>query len=243
MIPFSLTNAPESFQGYVNKILAKKLNIFNIVYLDDIIIYTEDPRKAHVKAVWWILEVLKKYGFYANLKKCHFHKDEVRFLGFVVSRNGIKIEDETIDIVKKWPEPESFWDLQVFIGFANFYQRFIKGFSRIAAPLTAILKTTGSSVASASRVNDDEVVGGVGAVSWLDASRKLGKSKSRTKHGHLGNSNNSEEPKFLISDAREAFNRLRQAFTKAPFLWHFDPVCHIWIKTDVSGYPIEGVLT
>ena len=137
-------------------------------------------------------------------------------LGFVVSKDGIRMEEERIDAVKKWPKPQSVRDIQVFIGFANFYRHFIKGFSRIAAPLTAMLKTTGSSVASASRVDDDEVVGGGGAVGRSDASKKSAKSKSRPKSGHLGNSNNSEECKFLTSDAREAFNRLRQAFTKAP---------------------------
>ena len=234
-MPFGLTNVLGSFQGYVNKILAEKLNIFVIVYLDDILIYTKDPGKAHVEAVQWILKVLKKYGLYANLKKCRFHKDEVRFLGFVVSRDGIRMEEERIDAVKKWPEPQSVQDIQVFIGFANFYQRFIKGFSKIAAPLTAILKTTGLSVASASRVDDGEVVGGRGA-GWTNASKKSAKSK-KMKSVH-----DSEEPKFLTSKAKEAFNRLKQTFTKASILQHFDPECHIWIETDASGYTIERVL-
>ena len=111
VMPFGLTNAPGSFQGYVNKILAEKLDIFVIVYLDDILIYTEDPGKAHVEAVRWVLDVLRKYGLYANLKKCRFHKDEVRFLGFVISRDGIRMEEERIDAVKKWPEPESVRDI------------------------------------------------------------------------------------------------------------------------------------
>ena len=146
------------------------------------------------------------------------------------------MEEERIDAVKKWPEPQSVRDIQVFIGFANFYRRFIKGFSRIAVPLTAMLKTIGSSVASASRVDNDEVVDGGGAVGWTDASRKSAKSR-RTKSG-----NNSGEPKFLTPKAKEGFNRLRQAFTKAPILRYFDPECHIRIETDVSGYIIGGVL-
>ena len=127
------------------------------------------------------------------------------------------MKEERIDVVKKWPEPESVWDIQVFIGFANFYRHFIKGFSKIVAPLTAILKTIGSSIASASRVDNNEVVGGGGAIGWLDVSRKSAKSKSPTKSG-----NNLGEPKFLTSKAKKAFNRLRQAFTKAPILRHFD---------------------
>ena len=146
------------------------------------------------------------------------------------------MEEERIDAVKKWPEPQSVRDIQVFIGFANFYRRFIKGFSRIAAPLTAMLKTTGSSVASASRVDDGEVVGGGGA-DWTDTSKKSAKSKK------MKSVYNSVEPKFLISKAKKAFNRLRQAFTKASILQHFDPECHIQIKTDASGYTIGGVLS
>ena len=90
-----------------------------------------------------------------------------------------------------------------------------------------MLKTIGSSVASAFRVDDNEVVSGGGAVGWSDASRKSAKSKSRTKSGHLGNSNDSEEYRFLTSNAREAFNHLRQAFTKAPILQQFDLKCYI----------------
>ena len=242
MMLFSLTNTPGSFQSYVNKILAKKLDIFVIVYLDDILIYTKDSGKVHVKAVWWVLEVLKKYSFYTNLKKCHFHQDEVRFLGFVVFRDGIRMEEERIDAVKKWPEPQSVQDIQVFIGFANFYRHFINGFSRIAAPHTAMLKTTRSSVTSTSRVDDNEVASGGGA-GWSDASKKSAKSNSWTKSGHLGNSNDLEERKFLTSDAREVFNRLRQAFTEVPILWHFDPECHIRDETDASGYAIRRVLS
>ena len=208
-MPFGLTNAPGSFQGYMNKILAEKLNIFVIVYLDIIVIYIKDSEKAHVEAVQWVLEVLRKYGFCANLKKCRFHKNEVRFLGFVVSRDGIRMEEERIDDIKKWPEPESIRDIQIFIGFANFYRRSIKSFNRIAALLNGILKTTRSSVPSASRVDDDKDIGGGGAVGQSDTSRKSAKSKSQTKSGNLGNSIDLEESKFLTSDARKAFNCLK----------------------------------
>ena len=84
-MPFGLSNAPASFQDYINKILAKKLDIFIILYLDDILIYTKDPSQGHVEAVRWVLDVLRRYRFFANLKKCQFHKDEVCFLGYIVS--------------------------------------------------------------------------------------------------------------------------------------------------------------
>ena len=70
MMPFGLSNAPASFQGYINKILAEKLDIFVIVYLHDILIYIEDQGQGHVEAVWWVLNLLRKNGLFANLKKC-----------------------------------------------------------------------------------------------------------------------------------------------------------------------------
>ena len=122
---FGLSNTSDRFQGYINKILAKKLDIFVIVYHDDIPIFTEDLGQAHVNAVWWILEELTKNSLFANLKKYCFHNDEVRFLGYVVLAQKVQIEDKRIDVVKNWPEPKSVCDIQVFLGFANFYHCFI----------------------------------------------------------------------------------------------------------------------
>ena len=236
-MPFGLSNAPASFQGYINKILVEKLDIFVIVYLDNILIYTEDQGQGHVEEVRWVLEILRKNSLFANLKKCRFHKDEVRFLGYVVSSQGIRMEDERIEAVRNWPEPKSVRDIQVFIGFANFYQQFIRGFSRIATPLISMLKTTGSSD-SAQKDDDDEVVGGGG-------DRNLSKSKKskNTKSGIQTRIGATGEPTFLTPDAREAFNQLRQAFTKALILRHFDPKCHIRIETNVSSYAIGRILS
>ena len=111
VMPFSLTNAPASFQGYINKIPLEKLDIFVIVYLDDILIYTEDDRNGHVVAVRWVLKQLRKFLLYANLKKCRFHQDEVWFLSYMVSSKGIRMEDEQIEAVKQWPEPQSVQDI------------------------------------------------------------------------------------------------------------------------------------
>ena len=73
VMPFGLSNAPASFQGYINKILAEKLDVFVIIYLDNILIYTEDKSQGHVETVQWVLALLKKNGLFANLKKCRFH--------------------------------------------------------------------------------------------------------------------------------------------------------------------------
>ena len=105
VMPFSLTNALASFQEYINKILAEKLDIFVIVYLDYILIYTKDNGDGYVAAVQWVLEQLKKFLLYANLKKCRFHQDEVWFLDYMLSSKGIRMEDEQIEAIKQWPEP------------------------------------------------------------------------------------------------------------------------------------------
>ena len=82
---FELFNTPVSFQGYINKILAKKLNIFIIVYLNNIFIYIKDSCQAHVNAVQCVFEELRKYGFFANLKKWQFYKDKVCFIKYIIS--------------------------------------------------------------------------------------------------------------------------------------------------------------
>ena len=193
-MPFSLSNAPGSFQRYISKILAEKLAIFVIVYLDDIFIYTEDPGQPHDDAVRWVLEQLRRHGFFANLKKYRFHQDEVWFLGFMVLSQGISMKEEKIEIFKAWPKLKSIKDIQVFLGFANLYWCFIQEFSKIAIPLTSILKTTTSSLAKA---------------------KKTPKAP--------GNSD------FLTSEAKLVFSRLRQAFTKASILYHYDLERYIWI--------------
>ena len=99
---FGLVNAPASFQTYINKILTKKFNIFVIVYLDDILLYTDDG-DGHVAALRLVLEQLRKFSLFANLKKCRFYEEKVWFLGYVVSLKGIHIEDKRINAIKQWP--------------------------------------------------------------------------------------------------------------------------------------------
>lgn len=94
---FGLSNILASFQSYINKILVEKLDILVIVYLDHILIYTEDPRYLHAKAMRWILEQLRKHSINANLKNDYFHKNEVQFLGFVVSVQSIRMKEQRIE--------------------------------------------------------------------------------------------------------------------------------------------------
>ncbi len=261
-MPFGLSNAPASFQGYINKILAEKLDIFVVVYLDDILIYTKDPDRSHMDAVRWVLEQLQKHGFYANLKKCRFHEDEVRFLGFVILAQGIRIEEKRIEAVRDWPEPQSVKDIQVFLGFANFYRRFIRNFSRIAAPLTSMLRTTNEltedETQSTQAENQDSpiVAGGAGGGGVGGSFENLltAAKSAKSKKSKLTKPKKLDLPKaifarvnsrtdFLTPKAKKAFIHLRKAFIKAPILRHFQPEHHIWIETNALGYAIGGVLS
>ena len=122
VMPFGLSNTPATFQGYINKILTEKLDIFIVVYLDNILIYTKNPGQPHVEAVCWIQDKLRKHSLFANLKKCRFHQDEVRFLRYIVSSKEISMEAEKIEVVKDWLESKSVHNIQVFLDFANFYR-------------------------------------------------------------------------------------------------------------------------
>ena len=231
---FGPSNILASFQRYINKILAEKLDIFVIVYLDNILIYTKDAGQSQVKAILWILGKLRKHGLFANLKKCCFHQEEVCFLGYVVSSQRIRMEEERIDAVKAWLEPKSIRDIQVFIGFANFYRRFIQGFSKIAALLTSMLKTSAkpAGVLPAIGVDNKKVFGSSG-----------GNKKKSAKSNFTKPMRGAEELSFLTLDTRRAFTQLRQAFTEAIILRHFDPKHYIRIKTNASGYAIGSVLS
>ena len=162
VMSFGLSNTPASFHGYINKILTKKLDVFVIVYLDNILIYTKNEVQGHVEAVQWVLDLLRKNSFFANLKKCRFHQDEIRFLGYVVSVQRLQIKDERIEAVRNWPEPKLIRDIQVFLDFANFYRRFIQSFSKIAEPLTLMLKTTRSTKNLSLSVAEDAEVDNIG---------------------------------------------------------------------------------
>lgn len=118
-------NAPESFDGYINKILVEKLDFFVIMYLHHILINTENVGKSHINGVRLVLDQLRKHAFFANLKKSCFNENEIRFLEFEILSNCIVIEEKRFDAIKAWLEQESICDIQTFLEVANFYRDFI----------------------------------------------------------------------------------------------------------------------
>ena len=139
VMPFGLTNAPATFQAYINKALSDMLDLCVVVYLDDILIYSMNE-EDHERNVRMVLDRLRAYNLYCKLSKCAFNVDTVNFLGFVVSPKGIHMEPARVETVEQWPEPTCARDIQVFLGFTNFYRRFVEGYSRLTAPLTELTK-------------------------------------------------------------------------------------------------------
>ena len=139
VMPFGLTNAPASFQNFINDALQPFLDRFATAYLDDILIYSDniEEHKIHVRQV---LERLRESGLHLKPEKCEFFRKEVKYLGLIIGRDGIKMDPEKVKTVRDWPTPEKLVDVQSFLGFANFYRRFIKGYSEIVRPLTALTK-------------------------------------------------------------------------------------------------------
>lgn len=137
VMPFGLTNAPAVFQSMINDVLRDMLNTFVFVYLDDILIFSQ-TREEHVDHVRRVLQRLLQHQLFVKAEKCEFHQTTVSFLGLVISPGLIKMDPEKVKAVLNWPVPTDRKQLQRFLGFANFYRRFIRNYSQVAAPLHAL---------------------------------------------------------------------------------------------------------
>src|SRR6266487_2239552 len=123
VVPFGLTNALATFQAYINQALVGLVDVTCVIYLDDILIFLEDVGE-HTAAVREVLDRLRTHKLYANINKCVFFTDEVEYLGFIISPQGIRMDPTRIDTITDWPLPALFREVQMFLGFANFYRRF-----------------------------------------------------------------------------------------------------------------------
>jgi hypothetical protein len=191
-MPFGLTNAPATCMRMMNDILRDYLDKICIAYLDDILVYSKTAQQ-HIKDVKEVLMALMKAQLLCKPEKCEFHKEKVEFLGYVVTPGGLSMDPTKVNTILDWNQPTNVKEVQSFLGFANFYRRFVMGYSAIAAPLTELTK------------KDKEF-------EWTTA-------------------------------AQGAFDRLKQAFTRAPILLTFDPEKPIVVETDASDYALGAVLS
>ena len=134
-----MTNAPVFYQTIVNNILAKYFDIFAVIYLDDIFIYSKILEK-YIRYIKTVFDKLRSSKLLLGKKKYEFHKHEVDFLGFIVEKNGIKMDLEKMQKIQEWPVPKNVKNIQGFLGFGNFNRRFITNYSTIAILLIEFTK-------------------------------------------------------------------------------------------------------
>lgn len=139
VMPFGLCNAPAVFQHLMNDIFGDMLDHGVVIYLDDIMVYgkTIEEVEALTREV---LRRLRKHGLFVKPEKCEFEKLEAEYVGLFVSEQGIKMDPHKTDAIAEWPAPKSVKELQMFLGFANYYRRFITNFSKICRQMHNLLK-------------------------------------------------------------------------------------------------------
>jgi len=123
----------------MNDVFSDLLDVCVVVYLDNILIYSNDITQhwSHVKEM---LKQLQKAGLYMKAEKCEFHLDSVEYLGYVLSPSGLTMSDAKVKTIQEWPELKKVKNIQSFLGFANFYRRFIFNYSDIVIPLTRLTR-------------------------------------------------------------------------------------------------------
>ena len=138
-MPFGASNAPATFQRLIENCLGDLNLRWCVVYLDDIIVYGKSPEEI-LERLGAVFEKLRKAGLKLKPSKCEFFKEQIQFLGHIVSKEGISTCPEKVHAVQEWPMPKTINDLRSFLGFVGYYRKFIKGFSQIAKPLNSLLE-------------------------------------------------------------------------------------------------------
>ena len=136
-MPFGLTNAPATFQRLMESCLGDLHLNWCIIYLDDIIVFSETPQE-HIKRLYGVFQKLASAGLTLKPSKCEFFK-KITYLGHVVSEKGIEVDPKKTEAVKKWPIPKTVTDVRSFLGYTNQYRKFIPKYAHVAGPLNELI--------------------------------------------------------------------------------------------------------
>ena len=132
---FGMTNSPATFQALMNSVFADLITKGQVaVYMDDILIYSKDLKEHHL-VVREVLKRLELYDLYLKPEKCKFKQQSIKYLGMIICPGEVQMDPGKVSAVKSWPTPTMLKEVRAFIGFTNFYRRFIKDFSTMARPL------------------------------------------------------------------------------------------------------------
>ena len=138
-MPFGLTNAPAAFMDLMNRVFQPYLDRFVIVFIDDILVYSGSSEE-HSEHLRIVLQTLRERQLYAKLSKCQFWLDRVAFLGHVISAEGVSVDPQKIEAVVNWKPTKNVSEVRSFLGLAGYYRKFVKGFSKIASPLSKLTR-------------------------------------------------------------------------------------------------------
>ena len=136
---FGLSNSPATFQAVMNKLLQPLLGKGVLCYMDDILIYAKNP-KEHDQLLEQVLQALESNDFYCRLKKCDFEQSELKYLGHLVSAEGIKVDPAKVQVIKDWPQPQSQKDVRSFLGLGNYFRKFVQGYTVLVKPLIELTR-------------------------------------------------------------------------------------------------------
>jgi hypothetical protein len=139
VMSFDLTNAPAYFMYLMNSVFMPELDKFVVVFINDILIYSK-TKEDHANHIRVVLQRIRDHRLYAKFSKCEFWLDSVKFLGHTISSEGISVDPTKVQEVMDWKPPTSVHQIRSFLGLEGYYRRFIPDFSKIAKPMTELLK-------------------------------------------------------------------------------------------------------
>lgn len=142
-MPFGLCNAPGTFQRLMQRLFGDQQNQSLLLYLDDIVVFSSTIQQ-HLERLEVVLGRLQRENLKAKLTKCAFFQQEVRYLGHVISSQGVGTDPSKVEVVANWQPPVTVSELRSFLGFASYYRRFVEGFAKLAAPLHKLVAQLGA---------------------------------------------------------------------------------------------------
>nr|XP_055074659.1 uncharacterized protein LOC129454170 [Misgurnus anguillicaudatus] len=212
-MPQGITNAPSTFQRLMERCMGSLNRSEVLVFIDDLIVFS-DTLEEHERRLIKVLNRLKEYGLKLSPEKCSFFQTSVRYLGHIVSQHGVSTDPSKIEAVKTWPKPQTLKELKSFLGFAGYYRRFVKDFSKIVRPL-------------------NDLTAGYPPV------RKNAKCRE-VKQTYL----NPRDPlgQRWTNECQRAFDTIVDKLTTAPILGYADPRLPYLLHTDASTIGLGAAL-
>jgi hypothetical protein len=139
VMSFGLCNAPSTFQSLMNHVFRPFLHHFVLVFFDDILIYSK-TWTTHLSHVDQVLHLLSQHQLFLKQSKCAFGASEVEYLGYIVGKDGVRVDPKKIEAMQDWLCPKTLKILRGFLGLMGYYHKFVKNYGKIVAALTVLLK-------------------------------------------------------------------------------------------------------